>query len=391
MRSTGVAALEGVRVLDLTRYIPGPYCTMLLGDLGAEVVKVEEPPGGDPTRAAPPAVGQDSALHAALNRNKRSVAVDIRNAEGAGIVRRLAAHADVLIEAFRPGALAGRGLGAEVLCQENPRLVYCSLTGYGGAGPLARRAGHDLDYIALGGLLGTTRDALGRPVLPTAQLADMTGGLLATIAILAALQARAHTGRGQVVDVSMLEGVLALMTIPATRLLAGGTLASELTGTHACYNVFRCRDGRYLAVGALEPKFWESLCRALGLPEKIARQWERGEERQETLDTLAQKFASQDRDDWVRELAAADACVEPVLDLGEALEQPQAQARGAVVELHAGKVAFRTLASPLRLSATPIRVRHDVPAFGQHTDAVLTEVGYGREEIAHLRAGGVIA
>jgi crotonobetainyl-CoA:carnitine CoA-transferase CaiB-like acyl-CoA transferase len=388
---TGVAALEGVRVLDLTRYIPGPYCTMLLGDLGAEVVKVEEPPRGDPTRAAAPAVGGESALHAALNRNKRSVAVDIRNAEGAGIVRRLATRADVLIEAFRPGALSGRGLGAEVLCQENPRLVYCSLTGYGGDGPLARRAGHDLDYIALGGLLGTIRDEPGRPVLPTAQLADMTGGLLATIAVLAALQARARTGRGQVVDVSLLEGVLALMTVPATRLLAGGTLASELTGTHACYNVFRCRDGRYLAVGALEPKFWESLCQALALPERIARQWETGEERQETLDALARKFASRDRDDWARELAAADACVEPVLDLAEALEQPQARARGGVAEVHSGRVAFRTLASPLRLSATPVRVRHDVPAFGQHTDAVLTEAGYGREEIAHMRAGGVIA
>ena len=391
MRDTEVAALEGIRVLDLTRYIPGPYCTMLLGDLGAEVVKVEEPPRGDPTRAGTPAVGGESAVHAALNRNKRSVAVDIRNAEGAGIVRRLAARADVLVEAFRPGALTGRGLGAEVLCQENPRLVYCSLTGYGGDGPLARRAGHDVDYIALGGLLGTTRDARGRPVLPTTQLADMTGGLLATIAILAALQARARTGRGQVVDVSLLEGVLALMTVPAARLLAGGALASELTGTHACYNVFRCRDGGHLAVGALEPKFWESLCRALGLPERIPRQWETGAERQETLEAIAREFASRDRDDWVRELAAADACVEPVLDLAEALEQPQARARGAVVELHSGGVAFRTLASPLRLSATPVRVRHDVPAFGQHTDAVLTEAGYGREEIAHMRAGGVIA
>ena len=391
MRDSGVAALEGVRVLDLTRYIPGPYCTMLLGDLGAEVVKVEEPPRGDPTRAATPAVGGESAVHAALNRNKRSVAVDIRNAEGVGIVRRLAARADVLIETFRPGALSGRGLGAEVLCQENPRLVYCSLTGYGGDGPLARRAGHDIDYIALGGLLGTTRDALGRPVLPTTQLADMTGGLLATIGILAALQARARTGRGQVVDVSLLEGVLSLMTVPAARLLAGGNLASELTGTHACYNVFRCRDGGYLAVGALEPKFWESLCRALGLPERIPRQWEAAGERQETIEAMARKFASRDRDDWVRELGPVEACVEPVLDLAEALEQPQARARDAVVERHSGGVALRTLDSPLRLRDTPVRVRREVPAFGEHTDAVLTEAGYGREEIAHWRAGGVIA
>ncbi len=181
------AALAGLRVLDLTRYIPGPYCTMLLGDLGADVIKVEEPPVGDATRAVPPAVGEDSAVHAALNRNKRSVVVDIRREAGSAVVRRLAAKADVLVEAFRPGALARRGLGAEDLRRENPRLVCCSLTGYGQDGPMAARAGHDVDYIALGGLLGATRDAEGRPILPPTQLADMTGGLLATIGILAAL------------------------------------------------------------------------------------------------------------------------------------------------------------------------------------------------------------
>jgi crotonobetainyl-CoA:carnitine CoA-transferase CaiB-like acyl-CoA transferase len=244
-------ALSGVTVLDLTRYIPGPYCTMLLGDLGADVVKVEEPPVGDLTRVVPPAVGDDSAIHAALNRNKRSVVVDIRQEAGAAVVRALARKADVLVEAYRPGALARRGLGSDDLRRENPRLVYCSLTGYGQDGPMAERAGHDVNYIALGGLLGAIRDGEGRPVLPAAQVADMTGGLLATIGILAALQARERTGRGQVVDVSMLEGVLALMTVPATRHLAGGPATNELAGTHACYNVYRCRDGRYLSVGAI--------------------------------------------------------------------------------------------------------------------------------------------
>ncbi|PYQ22998.1 MAG: carnitine dehydratase, partial [Acidobacteria bacterium] len=164
----------------LTRYIPGPYCAMLLGDLGADVVKVEEPPLGDPTRALPPADGENSAAHAALNRNKRSVAVDLRTAEGVDVVRRLATQADVLLEAFRPGTLARRGLGADPLRASNPRLIYCSLTGYGPQGPHAARAGHDIDYLALGGFLGGNRDAAGRPVLPTAQVADMAGALVAT-------------------------------------------------------------------------------------------------------------------------------------------------------------------------------------------------------------------
>ncbi len=384
------AALAGLRVLDLTRYIPGPYCTMLLGDLGADVIKVEEPPLGDATRLVPPAVGEHSAVHAALNRSKRSVVVDIRQDAGSAVVRRLAARSDVLVEGFRPGALARRGLGAEDLRRENPRLVYCSLTGYGQDGPKAARAGHDVDYIALGGLLGAIRDADGRPLLPPTQLADMTGGLLAAIGILAALQARERTGRGQVVDVSMLEGILALMTIPATRVLSGETLEGELTGTHACYNVFRCKDGRYLAVGALEPKFWESLATALGLPERAGGQWERGEKRRDTLEAFARVFATRDRDDWVRELYAADACVEPVLDLAESLVQPQVRARRAVVEEVAGGARFKTVASPIRLSETPVTPHRPVPGLGQHTEEVLRETGYLSQEIGSLREGGVI-
>jgi len=371
-------ALDGVRVLDLTRYIPGPYCTRLLADLGADVIKIEEPPFGDPTRAVPPAAGEDSALHAALNRGKRSIAVNLRSETGAEVARRLAARADVLVEAFRPGVLARRGLGPDTLRAADPRLVYCSVSGYGQDGPLAGRAGHDVDYVALGGYLGGNRDAEGRPVLPTTQVADMTGGLLAAFGILAALQARERTGRGQLVDVSLLEGVLALMTVPAVRRLAGGELPTELTGSHACYNVYRCRDGRFLAVGALEPKFWEALCRTLGHPEKVPRQWESGQARRETLALFASTFASRDRDAWLRDFAEVEACVEPVLELDEALDQPQLRARGV-------------LSCPVRLSETPARAPGPAPALGQHTAEVLAEAGYPSAEIASLREAGVIA
>jgi crotonobetainyl-CoA:carnitine CoA-transferase CaiB-like acyl-CoA transferase len=374
--SLAQGALDGLKVLDLTRYIPGPYCTMLLGDLGADVVKVEEPPLGDPTRAVPPLAGEDSAAHAALNRSKRSIAVDIRQEPGAALVRRLAERADVLVEGFRPGVLARRGLGPEALLAANPRLVYCSLTGYGPDGPLAERPGHDVDYIALGGFLGANRDAAGRPVLPGCQVADMAGGLFATIGILAALQARERTGRGQVVDASMFDSVLALMTVSAARAEAGGAFANELTGTHACYNVYRCRDGGYLAVGALEAKFWEALSAGLGLPELAKRQWARGEERRRAIEAVAERFASRDRDDWCARLPP-EACVEPVMDVAELIEAPAARER-----LRAAR--------PVRLSETPMRSRRKPPALGEGADEVLAEAGYGQSEIESMRTSGVI-
>jgi crotonobetainyl-CoA:carnitine CoA-transferase CaiB-like acyl-CoA transferase len=382
-------ALSGVRVLDLTRYIPGPYCAMLLGDLGADVVKVEEPPFGDPTRALPPPVGEDSAAHAALNRNKRSLAVDLRTAAGVEVVRRLAARADVFLEAFRPGTLARRGLGPEPLLAENPRLVHCSLTGYGPEGSHAARAGHDIDYLALGGFLGGNRDAAGRPVLPLAQVADMAGALVATIGVLAALQARERTGKGQVVDVSMLGGVTALMALPATRRLAGPEPADELTGTFACYRVYRCRDGRHLAVGALEPKFWEALCRAAGLPDRIGRQWERGARGQETIAAFEKVFAGRDRDEWVEALRDVDACVEPVLSPDEAFTSGPASE--FLAEQASGGHRFASPGCPVHLRDTPPAIRRSAPRLGEHTREVLAEAGYSADQIEGMHEAGAVA
>jgi crotonobetainyl-CoA:carnitine CoA-transferase CaiB-like acyl-CoA transferase len=378
-----VSALDGLRVLDLTRYIPGPWCTMLLGDLGADVVKVEEPPLGDPTRAVPPPLGEDSAVHAALNRNKRSIAVDLRHREGAAVVRTLARSCDVLVEAYRPGVLERRGLGAEALLEANPRLVYCSLSGWGQDGPLSRRAGHDITYLARSGFL-----AADHTRLPPAQVADMAGAFVATIAILAALQGRERSGRGQRVDASMFDGMLALMAVPAARRLAGGADRDELSGAYACYNVYRCRDGRRVAVGALEPKFWERLCAALGVPALARSQFD--ERRQvELIDSLARVFTTRDRDDWVERLAPHDACVEPVLDLGEALAQPHA-AR-CLLEQDLAGARLRTTWGAVRLSRTPPAVSRPAPSLGQHTDAVLSDAGFTAEEIARLRDAGAVA
>jgi crotonobetainyl-CoA:carnitine CoA-transferase CaiB-like acyl-CoA transferase len=377
-------ALAGVRVLDLTRYIPGPYATLMLADLGADVVQVEDGPLGDPPRVTPPAVDGDAALHAALNRNKRSVRVDWRSEAGAAVVRRLAARSDVLVESFRPGVLARRGLGADALLSANPRLVYCSLTGYGGDDP---RAGHDVNYAALGGFLAGNRGSDGDPVLPQAQVADMTGAMLAVVGVLAALQARERTGRGQAVTISLRDAVLALMTVPLTRQLAGGPPRSELSGTHACYNVYRCRDGRHLAVGALEPKFWEALCRRLGREDLIARQWEPDGKRERTLDEVRAIFATRDCGEWLRELGGSDACVEPVLEPLEAA----AAASGSLTDQPTGASVLRTVANPVRLHDTPPLGYRPAPGLGQHTGEVLGELGYDAREIERLRGEGVVA
>jgi alpha-methylacyl-CoA racemase len=381
-------ALAGVRVVDLTRYIPGPYATMTLADLGADVVKIE-PHEGDPMRAFPPAVGEESAAHAGLNRGKRSVAVDLRTEDGAAVVRKLAAQADVFVEGFRPGVLARRGLGPAQLLEAHPRLVYCSVTGYGQDGPHAARAGHDIGYGALGGFLGANRDADGRPVVPGAQVIDMTAGFLTVIGILAALQARERTGRGQHVDVSLLRASLALTTVPMTRALAGPEPGDELTGVYPSYTVYRCRDGRWLAVGALEPKFWEGLCAALGRPELAARQWEQGEARVHTRAAVAALFASRDRDEWVRVLADHDVCVEPVLAYDEMSAHPTVAAE--LIDQPVGKARLRTVAPPVKLSGSPSGPPRPAPALGEHTDAVLAEAGFTRADIDRMRGAGVLA
>jgi len=381
-------ALAGVRVVDLTRYIPGPYATMTLADLGADVVKIE-PREGDPIRAFPPAVGEDSAAHAGLNRGKRSVAVDLRTEEGASVVRKLAGQADVFVEGFRPGVLARRGLGPAQLLEVHPRLVYCSVTGYGQDGPHAGRAGHDIGYGALGGFLGANRNADGRPVVPGAQVIDMTAGFLTVIGILAALQARERTGRGQHVDVSLLRASLALTTVPMTRALAGPEPGDELTGVYPSYTVYRCRDGKWLAVGALEPKFWEGLCAALGRPELAGRQWEQGEARVHARAAVAALFASRDRDEWVRVLADHDVCVEPVLAYDEMSAHPAVAA--SLWDQPVGDARLRTVAPPVKLSGSPSSPPRPAPALGEHTDAVLAEAGFTRADIERMRGAGVLA
>jgi len=343
----------------LTRLLPGAYATMLLADFGAEVVKIEEPGAGDPLRTLPPLIEGVSAYHLALNRNKRSRALDLKSDAGQEVFLEMAAQADVVIENFRPGVMRRLGLDYESLRAVNPRLIYCAITGYGQDGPRRTEAGHDLNFIALAGLLGLNAKEDGEPVIPGVQFADLAGGSLpAVIGILLAVAARERTGAGQMVDISMLDGVLSLMVAPLVTLLATGRepqpSGEALTGRYACYHVYEAGDGRHLALAALEPKFWAVVCRALGREDLIARQFAEGEPRAACVEALQSIFRTKTANEWVAQFAGLDACLTPVKTLGEVLADPQVKARGVIAELeHPEFGTLKQLAPTIKLSATP--------------------------------------
>jgi alpha-methylacyl-CoA racemase len=377
--------LEGLKVLDCSRLLPGPYATLVLADLGAQVDKVEDPEGGDYTRHMPPLKGDVSALFLGLNRNKRSLTLDLKSPAGAAAFKKLVAGYDVLVESFRPGVMDKLGLGYEALKALNPRLVYCSISGYGQTGPDRLKAGHDLDYIARSGVLGYGGPKGGAPALPGVQVADIGGGsLFALVGLLTALYERQRTGQGRLVDVSMTEGSMAFLHMHlAARLVMGteaGPLergAEALNGGYPCYGVYRTKDGRHLAVGALEPKFFGGLCAALGRPELMDGAWDTGAEGQKTRTALEAIFASEPLAHWVELFGAHDVCVEPVREGDEVLEDPQLRARGMFVEQD-GVTHLRT---PLHLGELPLRPS---PELGQHTRAVLEEAGLPAAEIDAL-------
>jgi crotonobetainyl-CoA:carnitine CoA-transferase CaiB-like acyl-CoA transferase len=385
--------LAGIRVLDLSRLLPGPYATLVLADLGADVVKVEDPAGGDYVRWMPPLAGQQSGYFHALNRNKRSLALDLRRPGGPEALRRLAARADVLVESFRPGVMDRLGVGWEALSRENPRLVFCSISGYGQTGPYRLRAGHDLDYVALAGVLALN-GAPDAPLPLAVQVADVAGGAWPAVAgILAALFRRSATGRGAHVDVAMVEGALGMLALQQGAADARGEPlrrgAEMLNGGWACYGVYRTRDGRFVALGALEPKFFEAFCDAVGRPELVERQYdEGGRGARAELEAI---FAGRTRDEWGEFAAAHDVCLMPVLEGDEPRHDPQLAGRGNFLEIETpweGR-AMRSLASPVRVSGSE-PPRRPAPALGADTDRVLAEAGFGDAEIASLRAGGAV-
>jgi len=382
--------LTGLKVLDLTRLVPGPYATLVLADLGAQVDKVEDPDGGDYLRGMAPLHGSESAMFLALNRSKRSITLNLKSPEGSAALRKLVRVYDVLLESFRPGVMERLGLSHEVLARENPRLITCSISGFGATGPDRLKAGHDVGYVARAGLLGLSGGAEGAPALPGGLVGDIGGGaLFALVGLLAALHERHRTGVGRHLDVSMTDGALAFTHAQlGGRMVQGAEGAplrrgeEPLHGAYACYGVHRTRDDRYLAVGSLEPKFATGMLAVLGRPELLPGLYASGEEGARTRAVLEALFAERTLAEWLQAFEGTDLCIEPVSEGDEILEDPQLRARGMFFELEdPERGPLPQLRTPL--VAWPLDPRPP-PRLGQDSRTILEEAGFSAEELAAL-------
>jgi alpha-methylacyl-CoA racemase len=392
-------ALEGVRVLDLSRLLPGGFCSLLLADFGAEVLKVEDTGMGDYVRWSPPyhegaEDSAKSALFLSLNRGKRSVRLNLKEEAGREVLLRLVREYDVLLESFRPGVMDRLGVGPERLRRENPRLVYCAISGYGQDGPNTASSGHDMNYLGLNGVLGLTGQPGGPPVQSAGQIADLGGGALpAAFGILAALRERERSGEGQLVDVSMFDGSLSWLAMVAARYLCDGEVPErgslELAGGLICYRPYECSDG-WVTLGALEPKFWREWCEGVGREDLVDKQFERpGSDAHAEVERI---FRERTRREWQDFAAQHDCCLEPVLELDEALDSELVRAREMVVRIdQPGTDGVRLLGVPVKLSRTPGAPAGPGPALGEHTDEVLTALGYSAADVASLRESGTVA
>lgn len=389
--------LAGVRVLDLTRLLPGGYATLLMADLGADVVKVEEPGKGDYIRWTPPMVGEVSSGHIALNRNKRSMTLNLKSADGRALLRRLVPHFDVVIESFRPGVMDRLGVGWSVLREDNPGLIYCAITGYGQDGPRAGAAGHDVNYTGYAGALSVIGAEEQGPVIPGLQIGDLGGGgMAAVIATLAALHQRSSTGKGDFCDIAMTDGVVSWLSIHASEFFATGDVPRvermHLSGAYPCYRLYPAADG-WMTVGALEPQFWLRLCELIERPDLAGDAFAMGERRDEVIDDLSKLFAERTRREWMDVFAGEDVCVGPVNDFEEAFDDEQIVHRDMVVEgdLPSGE-SVRGVGNPIKLEDgrdAPVW-RRPPPGMGEHTNEVLAEAAVSSSEIEALRSSGAI-
>ncbi len=399
--------LTGIRVLDLTRALAGPFCTMMLGDLGADVIKVERPGRGDESRGwGPPFVGEpygpypgESAYFLSTNRNKRSITVNLKSQDGAEIARQLAMNSDVLVENFRTGVLEGMGLGYGQAHAMNPQLVYCSISGYGRTGPFAFRPGYDFIIQAEGGFMGITGPEEGPPYRVGVPIIDITAGMFASTAILAALRARDMTGEGQLIDLSLLDTQVALLANVASNYLASGQEPRRLGNEHpniAPYQAFRARD-RWFALAAANERQWATLCDVIGLPEllndpRFADNGARVRNRETLRQVLAPAFLARDADEWLDKFRQGGLPCGPINSIPEVLSHPQAEERGFVADVEhptAGTVKFASY--PYKLSQTPAAVRRPPPRLGEHTEEVLVDLlGYSTEDVIACRGADAI-
>lgn len=381
--------LENIKVLDLGTQTPGKFCTFLLGDLGAEVIRIERPVPGITSGA-----GQLSDEDLLLNRNKKSITVNMRSEEGKKIFYRLSEKADVILESYRPGVTRRMGVDYETIKEKNPRIIYCALSGYGQDGPYSQLPAFDLVFMAIAGLLTLIGGRNRPPIVPGLYLSDMAAGWIPTIGILTALLAREKTGRGQFIDIAMLDGAISWLSMihgveygPTEPMGQEPVTAYELPG----YNIYETKDGRYIALGIYRQQSWESLCRVLHREDLVDQQWAVGEKREEILDFLQTTFRTQTRDEWFEALKVLDIEIGPVNTPEEAFRDPQVQHRQMVLDIdHPVKGKTRQLGIPIKFSETPVEVRRTAPYIGQDTGEVLQELGFTQTQIEELKKEQVI-
>jgi crotonobetainyl-CoA:carnitine CoA-transferase CaiB-like acyl-CoA transferase len=388
------AALEGIKVLDMALFGPGPFCARILGDLGAEIIKIHEPSlesRGGPIMLQFPNLPAFPGL-----RNCKFMGLDLKADEGLKIFYELVKTADVVTESFRPGVVKRLGVDYETIEKLNPAIVYASITGFGQDGPYHEVVGHDINYISIGGLLGMTGSAGGAPVIPGTLVADFAaGGMSAAIGILAALNARGRTGEGQFVEISMTDAVVGLMAEWINEYLYGGSAPRRgetmFTGQWPWYNVYETKDRKYISIGAVEPWFYANLCRLLGREDFIEHQYAEGDKREQIFEFFRKTFLAKTRDEWIRMLRQEDTCVAPVYSIEEVVSDPHLIYRGVVREIPHPLLGHTKQVGPMiRLSKSPFQVRNWTLRLGQHTEEILNELGYDARRIEALRRAGVI-
>ena len=388
--------LEGIKILDLSRLLPGPLCTLHLADLGANVIKIEEPGTGDYARAIPPLTKNISTFFLTVNRNKRSMTLDLRADEGREVFLKLVDEAQVVVESFRPGVLAKLNLSYEILKRRNPGIILCSITGYGQTGPYKAKAGHDLNYQAYAGILRPSPTEGGKPIIPNFQIGDIVGGTQnAVMAILAAIISQKSTGIGQHLDVSMLDGLIAQNVVALAQKDSleslGMDTADMLNGLLHCYNLYKAKDGKYISLGALEFKFWKVFCTAVNRDDLVHKHMVMGEESVQVFRELDTLFAAKTRDEWVAELAGVDCCIAPVNSIEEALRDPQVQERELVKNMeHSEEGTVTYFGLPVKSTAFESPRDEQAPLLGEHTDDLLQGLGYDDKMVQKLRELGVI-
>ncbi len=392
----GRRPLDGVRVLDLSRLLPGPYASHILASFGAEVIKVEKPGEGDYMREFDPKSQGFNAAFLTINRGKQSLAIDLKNLAGKEAFIALANKSDVVLDGFRPGVMDRLGLGYESLRESNPRLIYAALTGYGQTGALAEEAGHDLNYIALAGMLDLLGEADGMPAVPGVQIADVAAGALPTvIGILLALQDRTRSGTGQMVDISMFDSILGLMPVQVANYTATKRRPrrgyERLFGRYACYGIYPVRNGRYVAVAALEPKFWEALCTAMNRPDLIEDQYAEGDAQEILKAELTRSFQKKDVNEWMEIFAEYDACVTEVREISRVVQDDGVAERDMVTPVRGkGNAVYEQLGVFPKLSDSPGYIQGDPPARGEHTRQLLRSLDYDDEKIDEMLAAEVV-